>query len=44
MSENRETANADMHQAIPDLAEDIASGRAEKPSFFTKICTICKFL
>jgi len=29
MSENRATVNADMDQAIPCLAEDIASGRAE---------------
>jgi hypothetical protein len=29
MSENRETANADMYQAIPCLAGDIVSGRAE---------------
>ncbi|MFP4438770.1 MAG: hypothetical protein ACLFVO_16130 [Chloroflexaceae bacterium] len=31
MSEHRETANAAMHQAIPGLVGDIASGRAEDP-------------
>jgi hypothetical protein len=30
MSEPREMANAAMHQAIPRLMEDIASGRAEE--------------
>jgi len=29
MSETRETTSADMDQAIPRLAGDIASGRAE---------------
>jgi len=30
MSETRETTNADMDQAIPCFAGDIASGRAEE--------------
>jgi len=29
MNETRETANAAMHQAIPGLVADIASGRVE---------------
>ncbi|MFP4438431.1 MAG: hypothetical protein ACLFVO_14405 [Chloroflexaceae bacterium] len=33
MSEYRETANAAMDQAIPRLAGDIASGRAEDSAF-----------
>jgi len=37
MSENRETATADMDQAIPRVAGDIASGRAEETSFFTNM-------
>jgi hypothetical protein len=37
ISENRETANADMQQAIPGLVGDSASGRAEEISLFTKI-------
>ncbi|MFP4437575.1 MAG: hypothetical protein ACLFVO_10030 [Chloroflexaceae bacterium] len=36
MSENRETANAAMDQAIPRLAGDIASGRAEDSWLFHK--------
>jgi len=36
MSEHRETANAAMDQAIPHLAGDIASGRAEEPGSFPK--------
>ncbi|MFP4440054.1 MAG: hypothetical protein ACLFVO_22700 [Chloroflexaceae bacterium] len=36
MSEYRETANADRYQAIPRLAGDIASGRAEDLIFFVK--------
>jgi hypothetical protein len=34
MSENRETANADMYQAISRLVGDIASGRAEQTILF----------
>jgi hypothetical protein len=30
MNETRETANAAMHQAIPGLVADIASGRVKK--------------
>jgi hypothetical protein len=36
MSETRETANADMYPAIPGLAGDIASGRAEEAIFIHK--------
>ncbi|MFP4435837.1 MAG: hypothetical protein ACLFVO_01185 [Chloroflexaceae bacterium] len=36
MSEHRETGSAAMHQAIPHLAGDIASGRAEDPILFHK--------
>jgi hypothetical protein len=36
MSEIRETAHADMHQAIPGLVADIASGRAEKTRSFSQ--------
>ncbi|MFP4438072.1 MAG: hypothetical protein ACLFVO_12560 [Chloroflexaceae bacterium] len=36
MSEHRETANADVYQAIPRLAGDNASGRAEDPMLFHK--------
>jgi len=35
MSEHRETANADLHQAIPGLVGDIASGSAEDPISFS---------
>jgi hypothetical protein len=34
MSNNRETANAAMNQAIPRLAGDIASGRAKDTMLF----------
>jgi len=34
MSEHRETTNAAMDQAIPHLAADIASGRAEPDILF----------
>jgi len=34
MSETRETADADMYQAIPRLAGDIACGRAEDYMLF----------
>jgi hypothetical protein len=33
MSENRETANADMDQVIPRSAVDIASSRAEETMY-----------
>jgi len=36
MSENRETANADMEPAIPPLAGDIAAGRAEVARSFSQ--------
>jgi len=36
MSENPETANADVYQAIPRSVADIATGRAEETSLFTK--------
>jgi hypothetical protein len=36
MSEHRETANAAMDQAIPHLAGDIASGRAEDSMLYHK--------
>jgi len=42
MSEHRETANADMHQAIPRLVGNIASGRAEDSfSCSQTCCTTC---
>jgi len=42
MSETRETVNADMHQVIPGLTGDIASGRAEDSgSCSQKCCTMC---
>ncbi len=42
MSENRETTNADMYQALPRLAGYIASGRAEETSSFSQTCcTLC---
>ncbi|MFP4437058.1 MAG: hypothetical protein ACLFVO_07405, partial [Chloroflexaceae bacterium] len=41
MSEHRETANADMDQAIPRLAGDIASGRAEDSMLFHKTFALC---
>jgi hypothetical protein len=41
MSENRETANTDMHQAIPGLVTDIASGRAEDSIFVHKKVALC---
>jgi len=40
MSEKRKTANADIAQAIPRLAGDIASGRTEEPSLFTPMLHI----
>jgi hypothetical protein len=36
MSENHETASADMDQAIPRLAGDIVSSRAENVILFHK--------
>jgi hypothetical protein len=36
MSETRETANADVQQAIPGLTGDSASGRAEDSILFHK--------
>ncbi|MFP4438692.1 MAG: hypothetical protein ACLFVO_15735 [Chloroflexaceae bacterium] len=36
MSETRETATADRYQAIPRLAADIASGRAEDTRSFSQ--------
>jgi hypothetical protein len=36
MSEHRKTANTDMYPAIPRLAGDIASGRAEDSYLFHK--------
>jgi len=36
VSETRETANADMHQAIPGLVADIASGRVEDSRSFSQ--------
>jgi hypothetical protein len=36
MSEHRETTSAAMDQAIPHLAEDIASGMAESSMLFHK--------
>jgi hypothetical protein len=41
MSKTRETANADMHQAISGLVDDIASGRAEETIFFYKKFAHC---
>jgi hypothetical protein len=38
MSENREPANNDVYQAIPRLAGDIASGRAEDSRSFSRNC------
>jgi len=40
MSERRETANADMDQAIPGLVADIASGRAEDSILLHKKSTM----
>jgi hypothetical protein len=40
MREPRETASADLHPAIPRLAGDIASGRAEVTWFFSKKFTL----
>jgi len=39
MNEHRETANAAMDQAIPHLAGDIASGRAEETILVSKTFT-----
>jgi hypothetical protein len=36
MSETRETANAAMDRAIPHVAGDSASGRAEEPGSFSR--------
>jgi len=36
MSKTRETATADRYQAIPRLAADIASGRAEDTRSFSQ--------
>jgi hypothetical protein len=36
MNETRETANAAMHQAIPGLVADIASGRVEDSRSFSQ--------
>jgi len=36
MSETRETANADMQQAIPGFGRDIAAGRAEEIRSFSQ--------
>jgi hypothetical protein len=36
MNETRETASAGMYPAIPGLAGDIASGRAEEAILFHK--------
>jgi len=36
MSKTRETANADMHQAISGLVDDIASGRPEETRSFSQ--------
>jgi hypothetical protein len=42
MSEQRETANTDMYQAIPRLAGDIASGRAEETRSFSQNNSRCE--
>ncbi|MFP4438478.1 MAG: hypothetical protein ACLFVO_14645 [Chloroflexaceae bacterium] len=45
MNEKHETTNADMYPAIPGLAGDIASGRAEEAIFIHKNFALCaKFL
>jgi hypothetical protein len=36
MSEQRETANAEIYPAIPHVAGDIASDRAEEPRSFSR--------
>jgi hypothetical protein len=41
MSEKHETAGTAMYQAIPRLAGDIASGRAENPILFHKHVALC---
>jgi hypothetical protein len=41
MRENRETATADRYQAIPRLAADIASGRAEWNILFQENVAQC---
>jgi len=43
MSENRESANAAMDQAIPRLAGERASGRAEKTRSFSQKNSRCEF-
>ncbi|MFP4436442.1 MAG: hypothetical protein ACLFVO_04280 [Chloroflexaceae bacterium] len=40
MSETRETTSADRYQAIPRLAGDIASGRAETDILFGNSTTL----
>ncbi|MFP4439955.1 MAG: hypothetical protein ACLFVO_22190 [Chloroflexaceae bacterium] len=41
MSEHREPANADMDQAIPCFAEDIASGRVEDSRSLSRKFALC---
>jgi len=44
MSENREAASAAMDQAIPHLAGNIASGRAEHSRSFSQKIHVVNFL
>jgi hypothetical protein len=44
MSEQRETTNTDMDQAIPRLAGDIAPGRAENSRSFSQTNSRCEFV
>jgi len=43
ISENRETANADMDPAIPRLVGDIASGSAEEARSFSQKNSLSEF-
>jgi hypothetical protein len=43
MSEPRETTNVDMYPAIPRLAEDSTSGRAEEARSFSQKNSLSEF-